>query len=633
MNFHQFLKTTATCLLAGCNLATLIPTNSVASSRVPLQAEPFDLTDVRLLEGPFRDAMLRDKKYILSLDADRLLHSFRVNAGLSSRAEPHGGWEKPDSEGRGHTMGHYLSALALMYSSTGEETLKNRAAYLVEELAKCQDALPAKGFNKGFLAAFPESLLDRAERMEKVWAPYYTMHKIMAGLLEVHLRCDNQQALVVLTRMAEWLKFRIDRLSQEQMQGTLANEHGGMKELLANLYAISRNPNHLKLSQAFNHEVAFNPLARGEDKLDGLHANTQIPKIIGAAREFEITGEPRLRSIANFFWNRVALHRSYVIGGDSDKEHFFPTNDFAKHLSPETAETCNTYNMLKLTRHLFSWEPSGEKMDFYERGLYNQILASQDPANGMFTYFIPLVSGHFKTYSTPTNSFWCCVGTGMESQAKYGDTIYFHTANSLYVNLFISSELNWEEKGITVRQETKFPDEEKITLTMQCVKPVKFALKIRRPDWARDGVKSSINGKPQTIQSAPGSYFTLERKWRSGDRIEITLPMRVHVENLPNDPNTIAVLYGPIVLAAQMGTEGLPSNGQQAQSQLDFAGMKLPPAPVFKATSAEKVASQISRDGNGPLAFRADGLTLLPLYRIHQQRYAVYFKLQGATEK
>ncbi|MGI8964757.1 MAG: beta-L-arabinofuranosidase domain-containing protein, partial [Limisphaerales bacterium] len=345
-------------LFTGVACADANRSSSKVAPPVLLKAEPFNLTDVRLLDGPFRDAMLRDEKFILSLDADRLLHTFRLNAGLPSSAEPLGGWEIPDIEARGHTMGHYLSALALMYSSTGDETLKKRADYLVAELAKCQAALPKKGFNQGYLSAFPESLLDRAERQEKVLAPYYTMHKIMAGLLEVHQRCGNQQALDVLTGMVDWLKFRFHRLSHEQIQGTLAKEHGGMKELLVNFYAVTGNPDHLKLAQAFNHEAVFDPLAHGEDKLDGLHANTRVPKIIGAAREFELTGDGRMRDIANFFWQRVALHRSYVVGGDSDKEHFFPTNDFAKHLSPETAETCNTYNMLRLTRHLFSWEPS-----------------------------------------------------------------------------------------------------------------------------------------------------------------------------------------------------------------------------------------------------------------------------------
>ena len=609
-----------------------------AREQVPLKAEPFALTDVRLLDGPFREAMLRDKTYLLVLDADRLLHNFRVTAGLPSTAEPLGGWEKPDCELRGHTVGHYLSALALMYASTGDEALKRRADHVVAELAKCQEALPSQGYNKGFLSAYPESFFDRVDRHEKVWAPYYTLHKIMAGLLDVYEHCGNHQALDVLTGMADWLKFRVDRLSHEQMQLALSNEHGGMNEVLANLYAVTGNPGHLKLAQAFNHEAVLDPLARGEDKLDGLHANTQIPKITGAAREYELTGDPRMRDIATFFWQRVALHRSYVIGGDSDREHFFPIAEFAKHLTPVTAETCNTYNMLKLTRHLFAWEPSAETMDFYERALYNHILASQDPETGMLAYFIPLVSGHFKTYSTPTDSFWCCVGTGMENHAKYGDTIYFHSSDSLFVNLFIPSELKWKDKGLTVRQETKFPDEERTTLSLRCAKPVKLALKIRRPGWAGDDMRIAVNGKAEKIGNSAGSYISLERTWRSGDRVELTLPMRLHTESLPDDSNTVAVLYGPIVLAAEMGAEGLPADNQEAREQTAFARMARPPAPVFVAEDAGKVVSHIKREGSGLLAFRTEGLvkpqdlSLVPFYRVHHERYAVYWELQQPTE-
>ena len=609
-----------------------------AQEQVPLKAEPFALTDVRLLDGPFRDAMLRDKTYLLALDPDRLLHNFRVTAGLSSTAKPLGGWEKPDCELRGHSVGHYLSALGLMYASTGDEALKGRADYVVAELAKCQEALPSQGYNKGFLSAYPEWFFDCVDRHENVWAPYYTLHKIMAGLLDVYVHCGNHQALDALTRMADWLKFRVDRLSHAQMQLALSNEHGGMNEVLANLYAVTGNPDHLRLAQAFNHEAVFDPLARGEDKLDGLHANTQIPKITGAAREYELTGDPRMRDIATFFWQRVALHRSYVIGGDSDGEHFFPVSTFARHLTPVTAETCNTYNMLKLTRHLFAWEPSAETMDFYERALYNHILASQDPETGMLVYYIPLVSGHFKTYSRPTDSFWCCVGTGMENHAKYGDTIYFHSADALFVNLFIPSELTWKDKGLTVRQETRFPDEERTTLTIRCTKPVSLALKIRRPAWAGDEVEISVNGKPEKIDSVAGSYISLERTWRSDDRVELTLPMRLHTESLPDDSNTVAVLYGPIVLAAEMGTEGLPSDNQEAREQTAFARMPRPPAPVFVAENAERAVSHIKREGSGPLAFRTEGLvkpqdlSLVPFYRVHHERYAVYWKLQQPTE-
>src|SRR5262249_6943237 len=475
------------------------------SPKAPIKAYEFSLKDVRLLDGPFHDATVRDQKYLLSLNLDRLLHNFRVTAGLPSSAQPLGGWEAPDkvvdgklvagSELRGHSVGHFLSACALMYSSTGDERFKTKAVQLVAELDKVQRAMPASGFNPGFLSAYPESFFDRVDKAERVWAPYYTLHKIMAGPLYVYLNCDDRLALGVVVEMAGWVKFRVDRLSDEQQQRALNAEFGGMEEVLANLYAVTGNQEYLRVSRKFDHKRIFDPLARGEDPLNGVHANTQIPKAIGAARDYEMTGEKRYYDVASFFWDRVAHHRSYVIGGNSDGEAFFPPETFSKHLGSSSTETCNTYNMLKLTRHLFGWEPSAEKMDFYERGLYNHILASQDPATGMMCYYVPLRPGAFKTYSKPDDSFWCCVGTGMENHSKYPDTIYYHDDQSLYCNLFIASELNWKEKKLRVRQETRFPEEDKTKLTMRCEKPTRLTLRIRYPGWAVNGMILTINGK------------------------------------------------------------------------------------------------------------------------------------------
>ncbi len=315
-------------------------------------------TEVRLLDGPFRDAMLRDQQFLLALDPDRLLHTFRLNAGLPSTAQPLGGWEAPDVELRGHSTGHYLSALSLMYAYTGDERFKTRADLLVAELAKVQDALAAKASHPGYLSAFPEELFDRVETRRAVWAPYYTLHKILAGLIDANQLCDNRQALDMAERLAGWVKFRTDRLTHAQQQAMLETEFGGMAESLANLSAIAGKPEYLTLARVFDHDRLFGPLASGDDPLDGLHANTQIPKMIAAAREYELTGDTRYRDIAQTFWTRVATTRSYANGGDSDDEHFFPVSQFAERLGAESSETCNTYNMLKLTRHLFAWAPS-----------------------------------------------------------------------------------------------------------------------------------------------------------------------------------------------------------------------------------------------------------------------------------
>lgn len=597
-----------------------------------IKAQPFDLKQVRLLDGPFADNMQRDLAYLLSLDPDRFLHSFRVTAGLPSAAQPYGGWELPEGELRGHTMGHYLSACSLMYASTGNEEMKRRVDYMVAELAKCQDALQSKGYNSGFLSAYPESFFDRVDKRQSVWAPYYTLHKILAGLLDAYQHVNSQQALDVLEKLAAWLQFRVARLNIEEMQIALLNEFGGMNDVLANLYAVTGKPEHLQLSLAFNDEVVLEPLAAHEDRLDRMHANTQIPKAIGTARQYDLTGESKYQEIARFFWERVALHRSYSIGGHSDDELFFPVNRFAHHLSSVAAETCNTYNMLKLTRHLFSWEPSTTYMDFYERALFNHILGSQDPKTGMMTYFMSLKPGHVKIYNTPEGSFWCCTGTGMENHAKYGDTIYFHDEAALYVNLFIASELTWSEKGITLRQETRFPEEDATHLTIHCQQPTKLALKVRYPSWA-NGLTVSINGAAQSIQAQSGSYVTIDREWHDGDCVDVHLPMSLHLEALPNTTDTVSVLYGPIVLAGALGTHDMPQvyNPDYHTREAAINWLPTPLVPVLSGTE-DAILAGIQPSGK-PLTFHTKGIgkpndvELIPFYRLHHQRYTIYWKL------
>lgn len=600
-----------------------------------INAQMFDLSSIRLLDGPFNDNLQRGTAYLLNLDADRLLHNFRVTAGLPTTAHALGGWESPDCELRGHTMGHLLSALALMYAGTGDERLKAKADYLVNELAQCQASMPSQGYKEGYLSAFPEKQYDRWQKHRSVWAPYYVLHKIMAGLLEVYRHCGNQQAFDVLLRKADWLQRRIGPLSHVLIQIALTCEPGGITEVLADLYSLTGNPDHLKLSLAFNHEVFLDSLAQGEDCLDDLHANTQIPKVIGAARQYELTGDRKYRDSAEFFWRRVALYRSWAIGGNSDEEFFFSPAESSRHLSALTAETCNTYNMLKLTRHLFSWSPSAEVMDFYERALYNHILGSQDPDSGQMIYFASLRLGHFKLYSTPHDSFWCCTGTGMENHAKYGDTIYSHDDKTLYVNLFIASELRWKEKGVTLRQETKFPGEDRSRLTFGCVEPVNLTLKIRRPGWAGEGFAVAINGTLLNLTSVPGSYISLNRTWQQGDTVEISLPMQLRFEALPDDLNTAAVCYGPIVLAAELGHENLPQNNEQSigSDHHSYYQDPVPESPKLRGTTWEAALARIERADDQQLAFRtvssgnAGNVSLIPFYRLHHQRYTIYMQL------
>src|SRR5262245_37974837 len=611
-----------------------------APDKVTPAAVPFALQEVRLLDGPFKRAMELDQQYLLAIDVDRLLHNFRVNAGLPSAAAPLGGWEAPDVELRGHTAGHYLSALSLMYASTGDTRFKTRADRLVGELATIQDAL-ARRFHPGYLSAFPEEFFDRVDARQKVWAPYYTIHKIMAGLVDAHELAGNTQALTVVTRMADWVRFRVDRLTEAQQQAALGTEFGGMNEVLANIYAMTGDADYLRVAHAFDHTAIFDPLARHQDPLNGLHANTQFPKIIGAAREYELTGDTRLLDITTYFWDRVVHHRSYVMGGNSDGEAFFPEEEFSKHLGTSGPETCNTYNMLKLTRHVFEWSGDAAAMDYYERALFNHILPSQDPATGMVLYYCPLQPGAWKSYSTEDDSFWCCVGTGMENHAKYGDTIYFHDASSLYVNLFIPSELTWHDKGLAVRQRTRFPEEDATHLTLTLTQPARFAVKVRQPAWAR-GARVRVNGRDgregqEGRDTREASYLTIDREWKSGDTIDVSLPMTLRTEAMPDNPKMIAVMYGPMMLVGDLGREGLDGVKRYGPSAPQVGRVRTPPIPAFVG-DVKTIVSSITPNPSVPLEFRTKGLaqphdvTLVPFSRILDQRYTVYWSVYTPDE-
>lgn len=595
--------------------------------KVTVKAYAFNMQDVRLLDGPFKDAMDREGKYLLELELDQLLHTFRLNAGLDSQAEPLGGWEAPGCELRGHFIGHYLSACALMFASTGDERFKNRADLMIDELAKCQAALGTSGY----LSAFPESFIERAETTGKVWAPYYTLHKILAGLLDVYTHCDNQKALYIAGRFGKWVKDRNDRLSDEQIEKMLDLEHGGINEAMANLYALTGNDNYLAAARRLCHKRVLDPLAAREDRLAGLHANTQFPKVIGAARLYELTGDERYRTIAEFFWDRVVNHHSYVNGGNSDHEHFGAPDKLSDRISPWTVESCNTYNMLKLTRHVFAWDALAEQAEYYERGLFNHILPTQDPLTGMMGYHIPLYGGWFMPYNTPRDSFWCCTGSGVENHAKYGDSIYWHDADSLYVNLFIASELVWKDKSVTVRQETQFPEEDTIRLTINCRKQASFTLNLRYPAWA-GSFTCSVNGKTVEYAAVPGSYVNIKRKWKDGDSVEVKMPMNLRLVSMPDNPNRAAVCYGPLVLAGMLGSDGIKPPMPYAKSQSDYFHNTAVKIPVMLC-SGKPVTEWVEPVAGKPLTFRTkdvgrpSDVTLVPLYATAHEHYTVYWDL------
>ena len=595
-----------------------------AEEAIEFKARPFNLKQVRLLDGPFKDNMERTRKYLHELDSDRLLHTFRLNAGLPSSAEPLGGWEKPAVEVRGHTMGHYLSACALMYASTSDEKLKAKADAIVAELGECQKALG----QSGYLSAFPETFIERAETLKGVWAPYYTLHKMYAGLLDMHVHCGNAQALEIARKMAAWNKARLDKLDRAQMQQMLnRTEQGGMNDAFANLYAATGDADYLAVSRRFNQDRYVEPLARGEDRLKGEHVNSFIPNIIGTARQYEMGGDRRDRKIAEYFFSQVVDHRSYCTGGTSNNEHWHSGPDeLAGELGDCTQETCCTYNMLKLTRHLFTWNAEPRHADYYERALYNSILSTQNPRTGMMMYFVPLATGRWKMYNLPYDSFWCCTGTGLENHAKYGDSIYFHNGDTLFVNLFIASELNWTEKGVRIRQETKFPRQDSTTLIAATRKPTKLKIRVRAPHWAKEGITAKLNGKP-LAGGNPGKYLDIHRTFRNNDRLEVALPMSLHTHPMPDDPTLMAFMYGPLVLAGRLGGEGLTDeNTHTTRNWYKFAEGVASISPLI--VESDSVEDWIKPVAGKTLTFRtateSDNITLVPYHRLFDQRYAIY---------
>ena len=552
MRRRTFLAATAATAAAAALPRRLRGSPSPEGAPAPV-AVPFDLERVRLHPGPFLDAAEVNRRFLTGLDPDRLLHTFRLTAGLPTTPEPLGGWEATENELRGHYTGHYLSACALAWAGSGDADLKARGERLLAELARCQQALGGGGY----LSAFPEEFFDRLRAGRPVWAPFYTVHKIMAGLLDMHTLAGSAQALEVLRGMARWTDRWSQPLGDAAMARVLEREFGGMNELLYNLAVATGDDGYRDVARRFDHERIYGPLAAGRDELKGLHVNTTIPKIIGAARRWELTGEPRYRGVAEYFWREVTSRRAYCTGGTSNGEGWnAEPGALAAELSGYTQECCTSYNMLKLTRHVFQWTAEPAAADYAERLLFNGILGTQHPSDGSKLYYVPLASGFWKLFGTPLHDFWCCTGTASESFAKLGEQVYFRDADGVWVNQFVASEVDWAERGVRLVQETRFPLEGTTTLVVRSARPTRFALRVRVPAWARGG-SASLNGRPLDGFAAPGGYFVLERTWRDGDRLAVALPMRLATCAMPDDPTLQALTYGPLVLVGRLGTEGL----------------------------------------------------------------------------
>jgi hypothetical protein len=609
-----------------------------------LPARLISLCSVRLLEGPFAEAVKVNRAYLLALDPDRLLAPFLREAGLESKARPYGNWESSGLDG--HTAGHYLSALSTMIASGADATegeLRRRLDYMLAELDRCQ-----KASDDGYLGGVPGSrelwktvAAGRVEAVNRKWVPWYNVHKTFAGLRDACLLTGNDKARDILIRLGDWCDRLVAGLSDEQMQRMLGQEHGGMNEVLADIYVISGNPKYLSLARRFNHQAVLDPLTRHQDQLTGKHANTQIPKVIGLERIATLTGDKAADSGARFFWENVTGKRSVAFGGNSVSEHFNDPKDFHRMIEHrEGPETCNTYNMLRLTEQLFASAPKAAYADYYERALYNHTLASIHPTVPGYVYFTPIRPAHYRVYSQPEKGFWCCVGTGMENPGRYGGLIYAQATNGLYLNLFIPSEITVTNLGLTLRQETKFPDEPRTRLKLRLAKPARFTLHVRHPGWvATNDFAVRVNDEWVKTTSAPSSYVALNREWRHGDRVEIELPMRTTVERLPDGSNWIALLRGPIVLVSPAGTNnltGLRANDSRMGHVASGPLIPLDQVPALVA-SAEELPAHVQPDAAaGPMRFRltdvvvpetAGGLSILPFFRLHDARYQMYWQL------
>ncbi len=622
-------------------------TGFIDPGTLSMKAYSFDLADVKILPGPFHENMTRDLNYLLAYDCNRLLASFQKVSGLPTLAPTLGGW---DAGGQGGTIcGHYLSACSMMYSHTRDGRLLEKIDYLLPRLRECQETNGKKYPNfKGYVAGLPGSIKAFGDALNGninvgnpdalftftlngMWSPWYSIHKILAGLRDTWLHTKRPLAKQILIDLADWSAQYPAKLTEAQMQTMLISEQGGMNEVLADVYAITGNRKYLKTAEQFNEKSQLDPLMHHRDILTGCHSNQYIPRVIGIAREYELSGKQKYRTGAEFFWENVARHRTYVFGGNSDHEFFFPLGNAWKHLSVGTAETCCTYNILKLTEHYFSWNATMEAADFFERGLVNHILGSQDPATGMMTYYMSMRPGHFKTFNTPWDSCWCCMSTGMENHSKYSRGVYYHKDDTLWINVFMATELDWKAKGMRVRQITRFPDEGAVRIEFTCDQPTNATVKLRHPYWSTPAMGIKLNGK-NLDPGKPNTYLNLNRTWQTGDVLDIELKMPLRIERMAHHPETFAIFSGPRVLAATLGNAlMLPPVPYANGDQYEWRKVPDPETIPQLVTGDRPVEQWVKPDNFEPLVWHTHGVgkphdvRLVPFYKVAHERYVVYF--------
>jgi DUF1680 family protein len=573
------------------------------SASANAQMQEFKLQQVRLTSGPFKNAQDVDLKYILALNLDRLLAPYLIAANLPTKADRYGNWENIGLDG--HIGGHYLSALAMMYASTGNTEVKNRLDYMLSELARCQDK-----DGTGYVGGIPEGKVfwDRIHKgdidgsgfgLNNTWVPIYNIHKLFAGLIDTYNYTGNKKAKEIVIKLGDWFIELIRPLSEEQIQKILKTEHGGINESFADLYSITKDKKYLETAEKLSQKAILDPLIKKEDKLTGLHANTQIPKVIGFEKIGILSDNKQWSDAAQFFWKEVTQKRSVAFGGNSVAE--------------------------RLSKALFLNKNDVSYLDFYERTLYNHILSSQEPTKGGFVYFTPIRPNHYRVYSQPETSMWCCVGTGLENHSKYGELIYSHSQNDVFVNLFIPSTLNWDEKGIELEQTTKFPYENSTAMVLKLKKSETFALNIRYPKWA-ENFEIYVNGKLQKTEAKPSNYVSLTRKWKSGDKVTVTFKTSTHLENLPDGSNWAAFVNGPIVLTAKTSTEDLEGLFADDSRMGHVARGKYIPLDKAYALVGEKGSYVSKLKDLGNMRYKLDSLELEPFFEVHDARYQMYFQ-------
>lgn len=582
-----------------------------------LLCQPFKMTQVHLLPSRFQENMKRDSAWMMSVSVNSLLQSFRNTSGAFSSREGGymtvkklGGWEALDCDLRGHITGHLLSAYATLYAQTGSQAVKMKADSIVNGLSEVQQAY-GRG---GYLSAFAEGLIDRNIQGKSVWAPFYTLHKIVQGMIDQYQMTGNEKALEIAKGMGNWAYNKLKPLSEETRKKMIRNEFGGFNEAMYELYALTKDEKYLWVARYFYHNEKIDPLKAGNPDLGTNHANTFIPKLLGEARNYEMFGAKDSRKAAEFlFWTLVNDH-AFVTGELSDKEHLFKPTEQSKHLSGYDGENCCTFNLLKLADHLFSWNPSSKIADYYERALYNHILGQQDPESSMVCYFTPLQTGAYRLYSTRDSSFWCCVGSGFESHVKYASSIYFHSDKDLYVNLFIPSKVDWE--GTTFTQQTSFPQSSTTTFTVDG-NSKQFALRLRYPSWATKMVVK-VNGKKVKAVKGTDGYVAISRLWKAGDKIEVQLGMQLREEATKDDASKVALLYGPIVMAGKLDKVERPFSDPTQYNDYYTFDFKIPASTVEKAKYEGLKSIKNFKMKNG--------VELVPFYDAHHCRYAVYWQ-------